>query len=120
MVRVARTAIESLYTGICIVTEYQGIKDEVTKKTKYSEVTVLTNQLCKLSYKQINSAVQTETGSTISQSTKLFISPDVTIKPGSKITVTQNGVTEAYKNSGKPAAYDTHQEIVLELFERWS
>ena len=54
------------------------------------------------------------------QATKLFISPDITIKPGSKITVTQTGVTTEYTGSGVPAVYPTHQEIMLELFESWA
>ena len=54
------------------------------------------------------------------QTTTLFISPDVVIEPGSKIVVTQNGKTVAYKQSGEPALYNTHQEIILELFERWA
>ncbi len=51
----------------------------------------------------------------ISQTIKLFINPDVVIAPGSKITVTQSGETEVFKASGKPAKYDTHQEVILEL-----
>ena len=39
---------------------------------------------------------------------------------GSKITVTQNGVTTDYASSGKPAVYETHQEVILELKEKWS
>lgn len=47
---------------------------------------------------------------------KLFISPDVAIKAGSKIIVTQHGRTTEYSNSGVPAVYPTHQEIMLTLF----
>ena len=50
---------------------------------------------------------------------KLFISPDVLIKAGSKIIVTQHGRTTEYSNSGVPAVYPTHQEIMLTLFEGW-
>ena len=52
--------------------------------------------------------------------TKLFISPEVEIKPGSKIVVTQNGVTTEFSNSGKPAIYTNHQEIMLKLFEDYA
>ena len=31
-----------------------------------------------------------------------------------------NEVTMDYKNTGKPAVYDSHQEISLELFEGWA
>ena len=51
---------------------------------------------------------------------KLFISSDIVIKSGSKLTVTQTGVTTAYTGSGVPAVYPTHQETILELFESWA
>ena len=39
----------------------------------------------------------------------------------SKIVVTKkNSFVEDYKNSGKPAVYDTHQEIILENFKGWA
>ena len=51
---------------------------------------------------------------------ELFISPDITIKPNSKIIVTQAGVTTDYTYSGVPAVYDTHQQIILEFFTEWA
>lgn len=50
----------------------------------------------------------------------MFVSPDVTIKPGSMLTVAQNGVTTEYTSSGVPAVYPTHQEIILELSDKWA
>ena len=117
--RAARKAIEATYCGILSVSERQSVKDPVTHITHMEEVVVLENQPCKLSFETITTAIQTETAATISQAVKLFVSPDVTIKPGSKITVTQSGVTTAYSSSGVPAVYPTHQEIMLELFEKW-
>ncbi len=118
--KAARKAIESTYFGLVTVSEYQKVKDPVTALTSYKEVVVLENQPCKLSFESITTAVQTEAATTISQATKLFISPDIVIKPGSKLTVTQTGVTTAYTGSGVPAVYPTHQEIMLELFESWA
>lgn len=118
--KAARKAIESTYFGLVTVSEYQKVKDPVTALTSYKEVVVLENQPCKLSFESITTAVQTEAATTISQATKLFIAPDITIKPGSKLTVTQTGVTTAYTGSGVPAVYPTHQEIMLELFESWA
>lgn len=113
--KAARKAIESTYTGLLTVTEYQAVKDPVTHITKNQKVVVLENQPCKLSFETITTAIQTETAAIISQAVKLFVSPDVTIKAGSMITVTQNGVTTEYTSSGVPAIYPTHQEIMLEL-----
>lgn len=64
--------------------------------------------------------MQSDTGAAISQGTKLFTVPEIQIKPGSKIIVTQNGVTTVYSSSGVPAVYPTHQEVILELFEGWA
>lgn len=113
----ARRAIESMYTGTCVVIEQQKVTDPVTKKTGFQEVTVLLNQPCRLSFKSNPSTGEGETAETV-QEIKLFISPDVTIKEGSKIEVTQNGVTTAYSRSGVPAIYETHQEITLGLYQR--
>lgn len=115
-----RKAIESTYEGIATVEEYQKIKDEVTKLTSSRAVVVLENQPCRLSFESLQATNQTESAAAVSQITKLFLSPDISIKAGSKITVTQAGKTAEYTYSGVPSIYDTHQEIVLELFKEWS
>lgn len=116
----ARKAIESTYEGVCSIVEYKAVTDEETKITRQTEVTVLENQPCKLSFEKLNAVVQTETAAAISQGTKLFISPEITIKGGSKIVVVQNGITGEYSASGEPAVYHSHQEIMLELFKGWA
>lgn len=119
MVR-AREAIESLYDGLCTITEHKKVKKE-DKSTTFEEVVVLSEQPCRLSFQTINSTSQTETGaSALTQIVKVFLSPDIQVKPGSKLTITQNNTTTEYKSSGEPAYYTTHQEIVLELFKGWS
>lgn len=114
-----RKAIEKMYEDTCDVIEHQKVKDPITKKTAFSDATVLLAQPCRLSYKSIPTTGDGDTAS-VSQEIKLFISPDVVIKAGSKIEVTHKGVTTAYKRSSKAAEYETHQEIVLELFDRWA
>lgn len=84
------------------------------------EVVALEGQPCRISFSKISQVVQNEVAASTTQGIKLFLSPDVIIQPGSKITVTQNGVTTDYISSGVPAVYATHQEIMLELFERWA
>lgn len=118
--KAARKAIESTYDGICSVIEYQKIKDENTKITNHIEVTVFSDVPCKLSFETLPPAEQTDTASTISQAVKLFLSPDVNIKSGSKLIVTQHGKTSVYSSSGEPAVYATHQEINLKLFKGWA
>lgn len=114
-----RKAIESTYTGTCTITEYQSYKKE-NKSTGHKEVVVLENQPCKLSFSKITNSNQGEAAAMVIQTAKVFIAPEIQVKPGSKLTITQNGVTTEYKNSGEPAIYQTHQEIILELFKGWA
>lgn len=116
----ARKAIESLYDGKCTITEHQKVKKE-NKSTGFQDVVVLTDEPCRLSFKTINNTNQTDTAaSAVVQITKVFLAPEIQVKPGSKLTITQNDVTTEYKSSGEPAFYSTHQEIVLELFKGWA
>ncbi len=114
-----RKAVEALYDGVCTITEYQKIKKE-NKSTAFSEVVVLTDQPCRMSYKTVSPTSQTDTANTVTQTITVYMSPDVVVKPGSKLTITQHGVTSEYKSSGKPAVYSSHQEIPLVLFDGWS
>lgn len=115
----ARKALERMYQGRATVIEYQKVKDE-WGMTNFQEVTVLEDQPCKLSFETLTSTSGGDQVATVSQSVKLFISPDMVIKAGSKIIVTQHGRTTEYSNSGVPAVYPTHQEIMLTLFEGWA
>lgn len=116
----ARKAIESMYDGTCTIIEHQKVKLP-NKSTGFKDIVVLEDIPCRLSFKTITNANQTETGvSAVVQVTKVFIAPEIQVKPGSKLTITQNDVTTEYKSSGQPAIYTTHQEIELELFERWA
>lgn len=116
----AKSCLEAAYEGLCTVIECQYIKDPATKIKQQKEEVVLENQPCRLSFEKTAAAAQTETAAAVSQGIKLFISPEIQIKPGSKILVKQNGMCGVYAASGVPAVYKTHQEIMLELFERWT
>ena len=114
-----RKTIESLYKDFCSIVEYRPYK-MANKATGQKEVTVIQNQPCKLSFSTIKSNTETASAEMLSQAVKLFISPDITIKAGSKIIVEHNGRIVAYKNSGSVGLYTSHQEVVLELFDGWA
>lgn len=115
-----KEALQSLYLGLCDVFEYTAVKDPVTKITKYAEVKVVPAQPCRLSF-SASPAVSERDGANIpKQVIKVFMDPNVQVKAGSKIVVTQNGRTTAYKNAGEPAVYTNHQEITLDIFEKWA
>ena len=118
--KAARQAQEAAYEGLCTIIEYRSVTDERTKLSSRKEITVLEDQPCRLSFEKLSAAAQTETAAAVSQGVKLFLVPEIRVNSGSKIAVTQNGVTGEYSASGEPAVYDTHQEIILELFRGWS
>ena len=118
MVKVRR-AIESLYDGKCTIIEHQKVQKE-NKSTGFQDVPVLENQPCRLSFQTISNTKPNDSAASLNQTTKLFLAPEIIVKPGSKLIVTQNGITTEYTNSGEPAVYSTHQEIILELFKRWA
>lgn len=114
-----RQAIEMTYDGKCTITEHQKVQ-KPNKSTGFNDVVVLTDQPCKLSFSKITNTNQGETAATVIQTAKVLLAPEIQIKPGSKLTIKQNGITTEYSKSGEPAIYKTHQEVVLELFKGWS
>ena len=112
---------ELLYDCKCDIIEYQKIQKQ-NKATGYSEVKIKEQIPCGISYEKISTISVVDVNANKKMlSTKLFISPDIIIKPGSKIVVTNSlEQIKEYKSSGEPAMYDTHQEIMLELFNGWS
>ncbi|MDO4301551.1 MAG: hypothetical protein Q4D26_09210 [Clostridia bacterium] len=111
-----RGIAEKLYTGKCDIFEY---KSNTKGLIKYQETKVFENIPCRISYKNNSSSKENEVANSAEQAIVFFVAPDIDIKPGSKIIVTQNGRTVEYKSSGEPAVYQTHQEIRLELFKGW-
>lgn len=118
--KAARKAQEVTYEGLCTIIEYRDVTDPETKLSSEEEVAVIEGLPCKLSFEKLSAVVQTETAAAAAQGIKLFLSPEITVNSGSKIVVTQNGVTGEYSASGVPAIYSTHQEIPLELFRGWT
>lgn len=118
--KAARKAIEATYFGRLTVTEMQKVRNEKSKLMEEVETVVIKDQPCRLSFERLQAAVQSESAATITQGVKLFVSPDIAIKAGSKLTVTQDNVTTDYIRSGVSAVYPTHQEVTLELFEEYA
>lgn len=105
-----------LWTGRATIYEYQDYIDPFTKQTTQKEVAVVTDEPCRMSYNYEQSTNMSNGAAVVSQSIRLFIRPNLVIKPGSVIEITQHGVTQKYKGSGSPAVYCNHQEITLELY----
>lgn len=115
-----RKAIEMTYDCTCDVIQEEKYKKE-NKSTGFKEIKIFENKKCKLSFETVTKDSKDDIKATIVQVTKLFIAPEITIKPGSRIEVTNVlGVKTIYKSSGQPGIHQTHQEIVLELDERYA
>lgn len=109
-----RAVLERTYIGTAKVYVYEKIKENGITKSK--EKLLIENLKCRIDYDTITGTEQSNLGHTYQQIT-LFCNPDVIIPANSKIEVSQLGITEVYKNSGKPARYTTHQEIILSQTE---
>lgn len=106
-----------LWVGKATISEYQEITDTETWQTSHELVPIVTNEPCRVSYRQEPSTDIVTGAAQLTQIIMLFIRPDIDIKAGSVIEVTQNGRTLKYKRSSKPAIYSNHQEVILELYE---
>lgn len=114
----ARAAQESLYGDVCTISTYEETEDPETGMTDLAEVVEVEDQPCKLSFETLPVAGSKDDGSVSArQVVKLFISPDVTVKTDSKITVTRMGIEYIYKRSGEVHIDEVHQEFTLEPFE---
>ena len=115
-----KAALESMYDGTLTISEYQKYK-RANGSTGHRETVIQSDIPCRLSYSNITDTSMNSNGAaSVRQVIKLFLAPDIMIKTGSKLTVTQHGRTVDYKRSGEVAVYDAHQEVILELFDGWS
>lgn len=65
----------------------------------------------------------TETGDefpVVAQAVKLFLSPELTVPPGSKVVVRRSDREFTYTRSGEPGVFSNHQEILLTEFKGWA
>lgn len=106
--------LKQLWIGTCTISEYKQVTDPITHQTTSSLVAVATDEPCRLSYS--TAKVTGVSGiATVEREITLFISPEIEIKPGSHIVVTQHGRTNSYKRASEPAIYTNHQEVLLTL-----
>lgn len=106
-----------LWKGNATISEYQEVNDPETYQTSHELAPIVVDEPCRVSYRQEPSTDIVTGAAQLTQIIMLFIRPDIDIKAGSVIEVTQNGRTLKYKRSSKPAIYSNHQEVILELYE---
>lgn len=116
----ARKAVESTYEGVCDIVELESFREKKSAVTRHRETVKAENVPCRLSFEKLDAAAGSDTGAALTQGVKLFIAPEAEVKSGSKIIVTQNGVVSEYSASGEAAVYESHKEIMLELWKEWA
>lgn len=104
-----------LYDGVCTIIDYEK-EQGIINNTK--EVVKAENVKCRLSYKSDSQGEQTDKTAEQNQIIKLFLPPEIEIKEGCKIIVTQEGETNTFLCAGKPLVYGSHKEVVLEIEKR--
>lgn len=115
-----KKAVQSMWTGRATVTVLVGKLNPANGRTEPTESVTVSDAPCRISHSTVKSTQPSEEAAAVVQSVTLYIDPSVDIPEGSKVTITQNGVTRDFARSGKPAVYTTHQEISLELFKGWA
>ncbi|WP_434302653.1 hypothetical protein [Clostridium botulinum] len=111
----ARKAIESLYDCTCSIYKYEKYKDSVTKETKtgINPIPKYEKQSCKVSKQSLSKNNQTDTVNKVLYELKLFIAPELEIRQGDILEVTNIlGVKTKYK-AGEGFPYYTHKEVIL-------
>lgn len=117
-----KTALESLYHDSCTVYEYVETEN-ANFSTGFEETVVYEDIPCRLSYEDNNNAGwtyanQTEYADIKGKAIKLFLDCSYEIKAGSKIKVSRLGKDTLFKSAGEAARYPSHQEVVLELYDK--
>lgn len=118
MVSAQRKALERLWKDRCTVYKREKVKDPITKLTDFEEKPLIQDQPCKLSFETLTST-SGDPVAVVSQTVKLFLSPDVEIPAGCKIVVTRFNNLErkfTYSKSGEAGVFTNHQEIQLVPF----
>lgn len=120
MVKSYQDTIKKLWDGVCDIYVLETVRNEENGRDEPKEVKVVSQEPCRLSFSNISSTSEQDSAPRIQQALKLFISNGVEIPAGSKIVVTQEGRTDAYASSSKPAVYSVHQELMLVPFEEYA
>lgn len=117
--------IQRLWKDRCFIqSSVEYTKANKAKGRKWQ--TLVSEEPCKLSFfnnvRLNNTSVELPMAAQVFQQAKLFIRPDLNIPAGCRITVVthKNNITLYFENSGIPAFFTNHQEIFLEVKQKWA
>lgn len=115
----ARNAVERLYDRLCTISENKPYKKENGATGQRWEA-VAENVPCRISFGKIANADIGEKATAVTQVIKLLLSPEIVVKPGSRVKVIKDSWVDYFEAAGVPAIYDSHQEVMLVLSKRWA
>lgn len=87
------------------------------------EIPVIQEEPCKLSFQTLAVNQDGDAAAAVTQSVKLFLSPDLEIPAGCKIVVRRFGVIErefVYARSGEAGIFSHHQEVPLTVWKEYA
>lgn len=120
IIEIARRPAEWLYEATADVFVRRPFKDPRTKATKPGPPELVEEAVpCRISHDGQPPSDSSTGLPTAGHAAKLFCAPGVSIPPGSKVIVTQDGVTEYFASAGIAAKYCSHQEINLDEWGGW-
>ena len=93
------------------------------KSNGFREFISIRNEPCKVSFSDniaFNQLAEPDgVASPVKKIVKLICAADLDIPMGSKISITHKGQTIDYTHTSQPSIFTNHQEILLEVFEKW-
>lgn len=115
-----RRICENRYDALCKVEAYVQNRDAGTCITSSTPTTIFADVRCRLVHESVPQTANENGAPATTEISTLLCPTDLDIPEGSRITVTQHGHTEVYRCSGRPALYDSHQEISLEAEKEYA
>lgn len=117
-----RKALERMWKDRCTIIQRVKVTDPGTKLTDFSEMPLVEDQPCKLSFEQLTTAGEGHASAKF-QNVKLFLPPDLVVPAGCKVIVRRFNESEqvfTFAHSGEAGVFSNHQEICLDLWRGWA
>ncbi len=122
MVERIKRVLDKFYTDRCTVVEVCPVTTDGL--TRFYEKTVYENIPCKISVKAFlfgeNAAGEGNNLSKVSKKAKLFLPPEYTILPGSRVEIYSKGRKSVYGKSGEMNYYFSHNEVMVEIEKKYA
>ena len=113
-----RKSIETSYYDICTVYVRKAVQNKEDFSTEFKEVILLEDFPCKLTFQEMNTTFPTEQfADRVVEIVRVFLAPEPIIPPGSIFVIHHANKEWKFKSSGEPSLYDTHQQIMLKVFD---